>query len=84
MRTLRSIVLGAALLTVAGAFGARRAEAQEPAAETERSISSLVNDAVKEALAEDAEDLQTFEDRISEPTVSFQEFVSDLKSRGRI
>ena len=54
------------------------------AVETDQSISSLVNDAVKEALAEDAEDLQAFEDLVNEPTISFQDFVSDLKERGRI
>lgn len=54
------------------------------AAETDQSISKLVNDAVKAALLDDAEDLQAFEDRIGEPTVSFQDFVADLKSRGRI
>ncbi len=54
------------------------------AAETEQSISSIVNDAVKAALAEDAEDLQAFADRVNEPTVSFEELVADLRTRGRI
>ena len=54
------------------------------AVETDQSISSLVNAAVKEALAEDAEDLQAFEDLVNEPTISFEDFVSDLKKRGRI
>ena len=54
------------------------------AAETEQSISSIVNDAVKAVLAEDAEDLQAFADRVNEPTVSFEDFVADLRARGRI
>ena len=54
------------------------------AAETERSISDLVNDAVKAALAEDAEDLAAFEDRAAEPNLSFEKFVKDLKRSGKI
>ena len=54
------------------------------AAETERSVSDLVNDAVKAALAEDAEDLAAFEDRGSEPNLSFEEVVKDLKRSGKI
>ena len=54
------------------------------AAETEQSISSIVNDAVKAVLAEDAEDLQAFADRVNEPTVSFEDLVADLRARGRI
>ena len=54
------------------------------AAETDRSISDLVNDAVKAALAEDAEDLAAFEDRASEPNLSFEEVVKDLKRSGKI
>lgn len=42
MRPLRPIVLGAALLAIAGAFGARRAVAQEPAAEAEEAIPDSV------------------------------------------
>jgi len=41
------------------------------AAETGRSLSALVNDAVRQALAEDAEDLAAFEERGKEPTLSF-------------
>lgn len=54
------------------------------AAETERSISDLVNDAVKAALADDAEDLAAFEDRASEPNLLFEEVVKDLKRSGKI
>lgn len=54
------------------------------AAATDRSISDMVNDAVKLALAEDAEDLAAFDKRKSEPSVSFESLVRDLRKRGRI
>ena len=44
----------------------------------------MVNDAVKLALAEDAEDLAAFDNRKSEPSVSFESLVRDLRKRGRI
>ncbi len=53
-------------------------------AETEQSISTLVNEAVRALLAEDAEDLAALDARVSEPTVSFSEFVQDLKERGAL
>ena len=52
--------------------------------ETSRSISDLVNEAVKEALAEDAEDITTVEERANEPLVGFSEMVKRLKKDGRI
>ena len=52
------------------------------AAETDQSVSDLVNRAVKQALAEDADDLQTFRERAGEPTLRFEEFVRDLRDRG--
>ena len=54
------------------------------AAETDRSVSDLVNDAVKASLAEDAEDLAAFEERASEPNLSFEQVVKDLKRSGKI
>ena len=52
--------------------------------ETSRSVSDLVNRAVREALAEDAEDLEAFEERISEPLITYDEMVKRLKKDGRI
>lgn len=52
--------------------------------ETSRSISELVNEAVKGALSEDAEDIQAYEERISEPLVSYSEMIRRLKKDGRI
>ena len=54
------------------------------AAASDRSISDMVNDAVRVALAEDAADLEAFEERRGEKSVSFESFVSGLKRRGRI
>ena len=54
------------------------------AVETTRSVSELVNEAVKEALAEDAEDLAAFDDRAAEPLISYDEMVKRLKRDGRI
>jgi hypothetical protein len=44
----------------------------------------MVNEAVKVALAEDAEDLASFDQRKSERSVSFESLVRDLRKRGRI
>lgn len=54
------------------------------AAETEQSVSELVNEAVRIALGEDAEDLAAFEERAAEPSLPFEAVVRDLKRRGRI
>ncbi len=54
------------------------------AIETSRSVSELVNAAVRESLAEDAEDLAAFEERVHEPLVSYGEMVRKLKKDGRI
>jgi len=54
------------------------------AVETSRSISDLVNAAVREALAEDAEDLAAFDERADEPLINYDEMVKRLKADGRI
>ena len=54
------------------------------AADTERPISELVNEAVKLALAEDAEDLAAFQNRVREPDVAFEDAVQGLAKRGKI
>ncbi len=54
------------------------------AAATNRSMSEMVNDAVRMALAEDAVDLAAVDERVAEPGVSFEAFVRDLHERGRI
>ncbi len=54
------------------------------AAETEYSISDLVNSAVKQALLEDAVDLEAFEERAKEPVFIFEDVVKALKRDGKI
>ena len=54
------------------------------AAEMDRSLSDLVNEAVKLSLADDAEDLAAFEERGIEPDLSFEDVVRDLKRSGTI
>ncbi len=54
------------------------------AAETDQSISDLVNTAVRQNLLEDAEDLAAFRDRAKEPTLAFEDLVRDMKRRGKL
>ena len=54
------------------------------AAQTERSVSGLVNAAVRQSLAEDAEDLAAFDARASEPNLDFEDLLKDLKRRGKL
>jgi predicted transcriptional regulator len=54
------------------------------AAAAERTISDLVNEAVRQSLAEDAEDLEAIRERAKEPEITFERFVSDLRRRGRL
>ncbi|HHK66979.1 CopG family transcriptional regulator [Candidatus Acetothermia bacterium] len=54
------------------------------AASTGRSISALVNEAVREALREDREDLAAFEERAAEPTITYAALLEDLKAHGKI
>lgn len=54
------------------------------AAETDRSVPELINEAVNLSLLEDAEDLAAFEQRALEPNVRFAAAIRDLKRRGRL
>ncbi len=54
------------------------------AVETNQSMSELVNEAVREALAEDAEDLAAFDQRAEEPLIRYEEMVMRLRKDGRI
>ena len=51
---------------------------------SQRSLSELVNEAVRNALAEDQEDLAVFEERATEPLLSYEELLNDLKAHGQI
>ncbi|MFQ5328402.1 MAG: CopG family transcriptional regulator [Thermodesulfobacteriota bacterium] len=57
---------------------------QLKAVETSQSITELVNRAVRESLAEDAEDMEAFDARMHEPLISYGEMVKRLKKDGRI
>lgn len=52
--------------------------------ETTRSVSDLINDALRAELAEDADDLAAFDERKNEPTVNFETFVKELRRHGKI
>ena len=54
------------------------------AAQTSRSVSALVNAAVRQVLSGDAEDLEAFEERAVESLFSYAEIVKRLKKDGRI
>ena len=54
------------------------------AANTHQSISEVVNEAVRLALREDAEDLSAFEERAEEPALSYEALLKDLKSHGKL
>ncbi len=54
------------------------------AAEIESSVSELVNDAIRESLREDVEDLAAFDERAKEKSIPFELAVKKLRARGRI
>ena len=54
------------------------------AAETDKSISDLVNDAVRQNLAEDAEDLAAYRIRAKEPSLELEKVLNDLRRRGKL
>ena len=54
------------------------------AAVSNRSISELINEMIRERLAEDAEDLQTFRDREAEPVMSYEALLQDLQVNGKL
>jgi plasmid stability protein len=54
------------------------------AATAHRSMSDIVNDALRAALREDEEDLASFTERAGEPTLSYEEFLAQLKADGTL
>jgi hypothetical protein len=54
------------------------------AAAADRSISEVVNEAVRRSLSEDAEDLEAFEKRASERALDFEAVIRDLRRRGKL
>ena len=54
------------------------------AIDSDKSVSEIINEAIRQAFAEDAEDLLAFEERKDEPLISFKELVKRLKLDGQI
>ena len=54
------------------------------ALEADKSISFLVNEAVRGALDEDLEDLTAIEQRSKEKPISYPTYLKELKKRGQI
>ena len=54
------------------------------ATETSRSVSDLVNEAVRHELLEDHADLEAFQARLKEPTVAYEQMLKDLKRNGKL
>lgn len=54
------------------------------ALETSRSITDLVNQAVRESLSEDAEDILAYEERKDEKIISYDQILKKLRKDGRI
>jgi plasmid stability protein len=53
-------------------------------ADTHRSISEIVADAVRESLREDEQDLAVIAERRKEKTISYEELLATLKANGKI
>jgi plasmid stability protein len=54
------------------------------AAVTDRSMSELINEMIREQLAEDAEDLEAFRERADEPVISYESLLQDLRAHGKL
>ena len=54
------------------------------AAVTDRSMSGLINEMIRERLAEDAEDLKAFRDRTDEPVISYESLLQELQAHGKL
>jgi plasmid stability protein len=54
------------------------------AAETEHSMSQLVEEAIKVSLAEDSIDLTALADRRKEPSLAFEDVLKKLRKNGKI
>lgn len=54
------------------------------AAVTDRSISELINEMIRERLVEDAEDLKAFRERADEPVISYESLLQELQAHGKL
>ena len=53
-------------------------------ASTGRTMSDLVNEAIRSSLAEDAEDLAMMDARMGEPSIALEDLLRDWKRRGKL
>ncbi|MGE5790121.1 MAG: CopG family transcriptional regulator [Syntrophaceae bacterium] len=53
------------------------------ALDTGRSMTDLLNDAVRMAFREDQEDLSAFDERVKEPEMTCEALLKDLKAHGK-
>lgn len=49
-----------------------------------RSVSELVDEAIRQVMVEDQEDLETYDHRSEEPEISYEELLNQLKQHGKI
>ncbi len=56
----------------------------EKASRSRRSMSSIVNEAVRRILEEEVDDLKVIAERVAEPKMSYEEVLRDLKRHGRL
>ena len=54
------------------------------AAMTERSISELINELIRDSLSEDAEDLKAFQERENDPVMTYEELLASLEADGKL
>jgi hypothetical protein len=54
------------------------------AAQTDRTLSALVNDALRQSLREDEADIRDFRKREHEPSRTFDAVLRDLKRAGKL
>jgi len=54
------------------------------AAVTDRSVSELINEMIRDRIAEDADDLKAFRERADEPVISYETLLEDLQAHGKI
>jgi hypothetical protein len=54
------------------------------AVETSRSISDLINEAVRVEFSADLEDIESFHARADEPTLPYEAFLQELKRNGTL
>ena len=53
-------------------------------AQSDRTLSELVNFAVRQSLAEDHDDLLAFDERKDEPNLDFEDILKEMKASGKL